>query len=182
MTSQLTNSANYCPECGQELEDRFIEGRIRPFCPKCDSPRYRNAKPCAGVLVTDETEILLVQRSNPPAVDSWSVPAGYLEFDERPKAAAVRELTEETGVVVDESDIKLFETNLVALENGTRVLVLLYTAQRKNATGSLSPGSDAADAQFWDLQTLLSSEEDLEPGYTSIFRRAISSEPPSGTH
>ena len=87
----------FCPACGTGLTDRRVEGRDRRFCPACERPVYRNPKPCAGVLVVDGGRLLLVERTEPPAVGAWSVPAGYLEADEPPRAAAARELREETG-------------------------------------------------------------------------------------
>ena len=177
MSSPLEiDSLNYCPKCGYTLEYRGIEGRTRAYCPKCDQPIYRNAKPCAGVLVIEGTEVLLVQRSQPPAVGAWSIPAGYLEVDEPPAAAAVRELNEETGVRVNQEDIDLFETNLVQLPDGKHVLVLLYTASREDTTGHVVPGTDAADAQFWDIDLLFDCGEEIEPGYEKLFRRAIEAE------
>lgn len=167
------SSLNYCPSCGGQLEDRYLEGRSRAYCSNCEQPVYRNAKPCAGVLVVDDSELLLVQRSNPPAVGSWSLPAGYLEIDESPATAAVRELHEETGISVQKADITLFDTKLTKLEDGTHVLVLIYTTARKNTTGSITPGSDAMAARFWDIDVLLESGHSLEPGYEELFRQAI---------
>ena len=72
----------FCPRCGAELVRRWIEGRKRNFCKECNRPLYQNPKPCAGVLVVDGVEVLLIERTQPPAVGSWSVPAGYLCFVE----------------------------------------------------------------------------------------------------
>ena len=91
--------------CGAELVRRLIEGRDRHFCERCDRPVYRNPKPCAGVLVVNGAKVLLIERTQPPAVGSWSVPAGYLEADEPPRVAAVRELEEETSVSVSRDSL-----------------------------------------------------------------------------
>ncbi|MBY6034095.1 NUDIX hydrolase [Marinobacter daepoensis] len=50
-----------------------------------------------AVLFRNE-EVLLVRRANPPDVGRWGFPGGKMELGETVKAAAVRELYEETGV------------------------------------------------------------------------------------
>ncbi len=42
----------------------------------------------------------MVQRKYPPYVGGWTLPAGYVEWDETPEQAAVRETQEETGLQV----------------------------------------------------------------------------------
>lgn len=165
---------NYCSQCGSALETRSIEGHERAYCPTCDQPRYRNAKPCAGVIVTRGDYALLVKRTNPPAVGSWSIPAGFLEVDEPPAEGAARELTEETGLSVRKDALELFDTNLVAREEGAPVLVIIYRTAESATTGTVTAGSDAAAAQFWDIDELRSQDESLEPGYEPILRRALS--------
>jgi ADP-ribose pyrophosphatase YjhB (NUDIX family) len=57
--------------------------------------------PAAGGIVFDERRrLLLVLRSKPPAAMTWSVPGGKCEPEERPEAACVREVGEETGLTV----------------------------------------------------------------------------------
>lgn len=157
-----------------ELTDKQVEDRTRRYCQQCEQPIYRNPKPCAGVLVVDEREcVLLVKRTEPPAPGTWSIPAGYLEADEPPRQAAVRELYEETNVSVSKDDITLFETAFVRHPNGQHVLVVIYVAPRSATTGTVVSGSDADDAQFWSLPELESDSRDIEPGYERIITAAI---------
>lgn len=44
--------------------------------------------------------VLLVRRVNPPDAGCWTVPGGRVEAGESPADAVVRELAEETGLVV----------------------------------------------------------------------------------
>jgi len=46
-------------------------------------------------------EVLLVQRGRPPLVGLWSLPGGRIEWGETAREAALRELTEETGVAAE---------------------------------------------------------------------------------
>jgi len=92
---------NYCPRCGHALEDREAFGRVRRVCPACELIIFRDHKVAAGVLVEHEGNLLLVRRRMNPRAGMWTFPAGFVEFDEDPAAAAVRECREETGLEVE---------------------------------------------------------------------------------
>jgi 8-oxo-dGTP diphosphatase len=54
-----------------------------------------------GAVVFDRGErVLLVRRGRPPRAGEWSLPGGRVERGETPEAAVVREVLEETGLVV----------------------------------------------------------------------------------
>ncbi|WP_435079439.1 NUDIX domain-containing protein [Halococcus sp. AFM35] len=170
------DQSTYCPTCGTDLVDQQLEGRTRRYCPNCEQPIYRNPKPCAGVLVVDKRDqVLLVQRTQPPAVGAWSLPAGYLEADEPPAMAAVRELSEETALSLAIEDLQLHDTTFVRHPGRHHVLVVIYTASRSQTTGSVEADSDAAAARFWGLAEFRASGERIEPGYGAILETAIQS-------
>lgn len=86
----------FCAYCGTEL-------RAEPpiHCAQCGRGHWRNAKPCAGALITLRGRLLLVQRATDPYRGYWDVPGGYCEGDEHPLACARREAREETGLDVE---------------------------------------------------------------------------------
>lgn len=92
---------NYCLQCGHPLENREAFGRTRRFCPLCDKIIFREHKVAAGVLVEREDQVLLVRRRLSPRRGMWSIPAGFVDFDEDPSGAAIRECQEETGLDVE---------------------------------------------------------------------------------
>ena len=53
-----------------------------------------------GIIVLREDAVLLIRRSRPPAMGSWSLPGGAQELGETAIDAARRELLEETGLTV----------------------------------------------------------------------------------
>jgi 8-oxo-dGTP diphosphatase len=95
-----TLELNYCPRCSHALEDQEAFGRVRRFCPACDMIVFREHKVAAGVLVEHDGRVLLVRRRMQPRQGMWTFPAGFVEFDEDPAEAAVRECREETGLEV----------------------------------------------------------------------------------
>jgi len=77
------------------------------------------------------------------------VPAGYLEWNEPPQAAAVRELAEETGLETASEDICLLDTMFVEHPDSRYVLVMIYAVPREKTSGTLTAGSDAGATRFF---------------------------------
>jgi putative (di)nucleoside polyphosphate hydrolase len=57
-------------------------------------PGYRA---CAGVMLINRAGLVFVGLRNDGPVDAWQMPQGGIEDGEDPRAAALRELAEETG-------------------------------------------------------------------------------------
>lgn len=51
-----------------------------------------------SACIFKDKRVLLAERTKPPFDGVWSLPGGHVEFGETLKAAATRELMEETGV------------------------------------------------------------------------------------
>jgi 8-oxo-dGTP diphosphatase len=86
---------NFCSQCGSA-----VEGKPPLRCPRCGTEHYRNAKPCAGALVTRDGRLLLLRRANEPWQGRWDIPGGFCEAEEHPLETATRETREETGIEV----------------------------------------------------------------------------------
>ncbi|HEU5270279.1 MAG TPA: NUDIX domain-containing protein [Jatrophihabitans sp.] len=54
----------------------------------------------AGIVFDDQRRLLLIRRGREPAALTWSVPGGKCLPGETAEAACVRELAEETGLLV----------------------------------------------------------------------------------
>lgn len=64
----------------------------------------------SGVLIKCGNKVLLCKRSvhHKTLKGVWSIPAGSIEVDESPSYAAIRELFEETNIIIeDRNDIEL---------------------------------------------------------------------------
>ena len=61
---------------------------------------WRNAKPCAGTLISRNGKLLLLRRAIEPWLGRWDIPGGYCDASEHPADCAVREAREETGLEV----------------------------------------------------------------------------------
>lgn len=96
----MTLRIKFCAHCGTVLEWKEFEQKQRPFCPRCQRIYYAQLKVGAGGLVEQDGRLLLLQRTRAPFKGCWNLPAGYVEIDESPVQAVVREVYEETGLQV----------------------------------------------------------------------------------
>jgi 8-oxo-dGTP diphosphatase len=92
---------NYCPRCAHHLEDRYVFERTRRVCPSCDFIFWREHKVAAAAVVECDSKVLLVRRTMSPGRGRWTIPGGFVEFDEDPRDAVVREVLEESGYAVE---------------------------------------------------------------------------------
>jgi len=90
--------SRYCSRCGGELT-RLV-GEWGKKCCSCGYDHYPHIHPCVIVLVRRAGEVLLTRKSVWPA-GRYSLVAGFLDFGECLEEAVVREVLEETGVLVD---------------------------------------------------------------------------------
>lgn len=107
-----------------------------------------------GVVCLKGSEVLLIRRGRPPRTGEWSLPGGRVEWGETVRAAALRELYEETGVeaeiiaLIDVVD-GLFDTDM-GPEMGRHYLLVDFVARWRG--GEPRAGDDATEARFFTLE------------------------------
>jgi 8-oxo-dGTP diphosphatase len=141
---------HFCLRCGTALEHRDLFGAQRPVCPACGWAYFEDPKVAVGVLVEQDSRVLLVKRINEPMPGYWSIPAGFMDANEDPRLAAERECLEETGLVV--------RTGAVVAVIGRREhpkgadIVIAYQANIMG--GELQAGDDAEEVAFFSRDAL----------------------------
>lgn len=105
---------------------------------------HTDPKVAVGVAVFDDDKLLLIRRTMEPGRGKWSLPGGYLDLGEQPRAAAAREALEEAGIVVTVGAVVDVFANPIA-EGGA--VFVLFEATR--VSGSPTPGDDADGAAFF---------------------------------
>ena len=141
----------YCPYCGGTTSHGQWEGRDRRYCRDCRRPLYDNPIPAVCAVVFDTHDrILLVQRKVAPRRGEWCLPGGFMELEETPEAAVLRELREEAGldgqvtglIGLKAAPNRIYHTVLVA---GYRVAPL---------STSIHAGDDAMTVRWFDCQEM----------------------------
>jgi ADP-ribose pyrophosphatase YjhB (NUDIX family) len=145
----------YCPHCTGVLEQKWAYDRERPVCPACGYVHFRIPKVGVSLLVEDGQRVLLVQRAVDPGKGRWCLPSGYVEWDESPAEAAVRECAEETGLVV--ADLQLADVRQYV--DDVRGSGINITYRARVAGGTLRAGDDAAEVGFFSAVELPSAAE-----------------------
>lgn len=80
---------------------RIIEGREVEACPHDDFVLWRDPKVSTAVVVEVGGGVVLGRRSIEPGYGLWCLPGGFVNHDEDPAQAAVRECMEEINVPVE---------------------------------------------------------------------------------
>ncbi len=142
---------SYCPLCATPVEQQERHGRVRPVCPACGYVHYVNPLPVAACIAEAAGGLYLIRRRWAPGKDQWALPAGYVELDESPAAAAARETAEETGLRVA---VGQFVGIYPYLERGGERggLVIVYHGQVEG--GRPVAGDDAAEVRLFGLDDL----------------------------
>jgi 8-oxo-dGTP diphosphatase len=100
--------------------------------------------PCVGAVIKDNAgRLLLIKRGHEPGRGLWSIPGGRIEAGETDAAALVREVREETGLLVTPG--RLIGSVRRPAGGGDRVFDIRDYAASVDS-GTLVPGDDADDA------------------------------------
>lgn len=106
------------------------------------------------IVMTRDNQVLLIQRKNEPCRGQWAFPGGFMNIDETAEAAAVRELLEETGITLSETDIfQVGAYTAVDRDPRERVITIAYLAEI-DAPVPVKGSDDAARAQWFPLDAL----------------------------
>jgi 8-oxo-dGTP diphosphatase len=146
----MRHEFSYCPLCAAPLEREREGEHLRMACRACGYVHYRNPAPAAGVLIVEEGAVLLVKRRHEPFKGLWSIPSGFIEYDEDVRATAVREAKEETGLAVEIDALHAVETCFDDPRGST--LLVLYRAH--SLGGTPVAGDDAEEVGFFPLDDL----------------------------
>ncbi len=140
----------YCPYCATPLVIKFHMGQERPMCPNCGWAYYEDPKVAAGVLALQDERVLLVRRVMQPYAGLWSIPAGFVNANEDPALAAVRECMEETGLNASVDELYEFLTGREHARGAD-----IFLVYRVHIIGGNLQASDDADRAEWFPLTAL---------------------------
>jgi 8-oxo-dGTP diphosphatase len=131
-------------------------------------------------------KLLLIRRKLQPFQDCWALPGGFVnsltppntifEAAETHIQAAVRELQEETGIVVQEIDLKFIGVYDAfgrdpRAEGNQRVVTEVFLYHTLSLP-QIQAGDDAADAQWFNLDDVVVGKVTLAFDHIDMVRRA----------
>lgn len=105
-----------------------------------------------AILVSSDKTVLLIERGREPYKGKWALPGGFIDMDESLETACLRELQEETGIVIDE--VKQFKAyGAVGRDPRHRTISVVFYAFIGEEQSALA-GDDAAKARWFSLNEL----------------------------
>lgn len=133
---------------------------------------------CVGVICFRGGDVLLIRRANPPRAGEWSLPGGRIEPGETERQAALRELSEETGVSATLGDkVAVIDADF----EGFSYRLHDYAAQW--TSGQPKGADDALDARFVPVADIgrlgmwLKTNAVIRDAYAAINSRPVNKAP-----
>ena len=119
-------------------------------CAACATVSYRNPAVGVAVVVLQKGRVLLGRRRRGPYHGRWCIPCGYVDWDEDIRAAARRELEEETGLQVEVGSVCAVHSNFHDRARQTVGVWFWGTV----VGGALRPADDLDAVRFFGLDKL----------------------------
>ena len=95
----------YCPKCGSN--DFKIHNALSRHCANCGFTYYQNPRAStAAFIINGKGELLVARRGKEPAKGTLDLPGGFVDNNENAEQGMVREIQEETGLVISADDVK----------------------------------------------------------------------------
>lgn len=101
-----------------------------------------------GAVVVHEGRVLLVQRGHEPAKGQWSLPGGLIDVGESLREAVIREVREETGLIVEPLELIELLERIHRDDQRVRYHYVIADYLCHMVGGALAAASDA-DAVRW---------------------------------
>jgi len=157
----------YCPKCGSSrFEDYNIKSRK---CADCGFIYYLNPSAATAAFIIDsQNRLLVARRLEEPAKGTYDLPGGFVDFNETGEETIIREIQEETGLILSNPEY-VFSLPNTYLYSGLNIptLDLFFRFQLKEHS-EIRAGDDVSELFFL-------SKEEIDPemfGLSSI-RKAV---------
>lgn len=124
---------------------------------------------CVGAVVVKDGQVLLVRQAEGHSLEGqWSIPWGYVDDDEFPDTAALRETLEESGV---EAEV----LGLLGVQelHSKGWIAIVFLCEYVQGTPVADQDGETDQARFFSLEDISVLEEPIEPWCEWIVRRVL---------
>jgi 8-oxo-dGTP diphosphatase len=106
----------------------------------------------------EKHEILLITRLREPFQGSLAFPGGFVDYNEDPERACLRELEEECHIK-GKKPVLVTVAGDPKRDPRKHVISIVYNVEMEDPTAEAEAGDDAASAKWYDLDEVLASKD-----------------------
>ena len=134
-------------------------------------PRPAVTADCVVITKEENPKVLLIERGFEPFKGCWAFPGGFMNMDETTEQCAIRELEEETGMVVTELH-QIGAYSKVDRDPRGRTVTVAYLVLVDHPV-EVTGQDDAAKAQWFPIDALpplAFDHDDIMDGALSLYQ------------
>ena len=137
----------FCPVCGSSKWE--IHNFKSKQCGDCGFTYYGNPSAAnVALIINEKNELLVVRRKKDPAKGTLDLPGGFTDMEESGEQGVIREVLEETGLVVSRAEYLLSLPNLYEYSGMTiHTLDMFFRCNVRDI--SVLHANDDAEACLW---------------------------------
>lgn len=154
---------SHCSYCGSKYSDAETWPRR---CQVCQNISYLNPLPVVVALLPIARGLVVIRRNIEPQKGTLTLPGGYLDLGESWQQGVSRELEEETGIVVSQDQISLYD-----VQAGLDDTLVIFGLARPLSVKLLQPFSSV------ETQEVVLIEKPMELGFplhTEVIKKYFS--------
>lgn len=151
----------YCPLCGEET---IVQLQTLQKCSSCGQQYWFNPKPSASVIFARKGKILYAKRGIEPNIGKYDFPGGFIDEKEDMYDACIREIIEETGLIINKSDLKFIEGYTVKYQTDVYALDLIFILTQW--AGEPVAQDDVAGLKWKDIDFI--DDPNFHPDYPGL--------------
>jgi 8-oxo-dGTP diphosphatase len=144
---------NFCPECAERMTPL---NKTRYMCPNGHIFYNNPHAACCVIFTNDVHELLYAKRARAPKQGKYDFPGGFLNYEESPYPAAVREVREEMGVTVDPHNLQLLDASRIEYDENDAVVDFVFLCHAWE--GTMRAADDVAEL-IWKPLAFMQSDE-----------------------
>ncbi len=141
----------FCPQCSIANPS---PGEVPFRCSSCGFANFFGpVAAVGGLVVNDAGDLLLVRRARDPGKGLWGLPGGFVDRNESIEAALLREIEEETQLVVSQPSYLMSYPNSYCYHGVTSPVIDLFYVCHVGSDTNLRLAPDELEHFEWAVPT-----------------------------